>query len=606
MRRNTLITTLACMLLATSAGASSWRDDLEPISGEDWNRERAAHLLARAGFGGTPEEVAALASLPPEQAVRKLVRWQDQPSAPSAPFAESKIFPSDDFVPPQDGDLETIFLKAALLRRGLGVKISWDFDEPWLQPVFDQFFYLLFANILEMGRVAHWQADRMLKTQRPLEEKLALFWHGHFATSNEKVRDYRKMMRQWDLFRAHGNGSFRQLLLGICRDPAMLVYLDGQRNVRGQPNENFAREILELFSLGVGNYSETDIKEAARAFTGWGLDDNDFDRSFWRHDHGQKTVLGRTGRLDGEDVVDAILAQPAAAHFISEKLYRYFVREDPSPELQRELAKALRTNGYQIAPLLEKIFLSRDFYSSETVGSRVKSPVELMVSTYRKLGLQEVPSAPFFANTTGDMGQALYQPPNVAGWKGGRTWINPSSLILRQNFARHVLFPQEISPLEKSLLEILVAGAVGQETYEQLQRMAAEGDRTSAPQMSMADMGFAQVEQAGGEAFNFAWAIYNGVEKAVGAVHLDFAGVARFSLTEMLAKAGIDDVEGAVAYLTDRFLDRAPRPEDRALLVAHLRSLTHSPSLDLESADTERGLRELLHLILSMPEYQLS
>ena len=146
----------------------------------------------------------------------------------------------------------------------------------WLQPVVDQGYYLRFSNNGEIGRVAAWFAERMLVTRRPLEEKIALFWHGHFATENDKVRDYRKLMAQWDLYRKSGTGNFRDLLLAMNRDPAMLIYLDGQKNVKGHPNENYARESLELFSLGVGNYTEKDIQEAARAFSGWGLDANKF------------------------------------------------------------------------------------------------------------------------------------------------------------------------------------------------------------------------------------------------------------------------------------------------------------------------------------------
>jgi hypothetical protein len=600
-------TLLASPLLASPSGAeTTWQGDLQPITAAEWNADRAAHLLERAGCGGTPDEIAELAALKPEEAVRKIVRWQAQPNVPLAPFLASNVFPSDDFVPPLDGDLERLIVRAIVFRGGLGVDVGWNFDEPFLQGFFDQFFYLLFANSIEMTRVAHWQANRMLRTKRPLEEKLALFWHGHFATANEKVRDYRKMMRQWDLFREKGNGPFRELLLGVCRDPAMLIYLDGQRNVRGAPNENFAREIMELFSLGVGNYSEADIQDAGRAFTGWGLAGNEFDHSFWSHDHGKKTVLGRTGRLEGEDVVDAILEEPAAARFLTAKLYRYFVREELEAATHEALAATLRDNGYETAALLERIFLSRDFYSNATKGARIKSPVELIVSTYRRLGLDEVPGAPYFSTTAGAMGQDLYMPPNVAGWKGGRTWINPSTLILRQNFARHLLFPQELPRLEKSLMETLVVATVGQDVYDQMQRLAAEGDRSRPPTMSMQDMGFARVEDAGGEAVNFAWAIYNGAEKAVGALRFDVPPVASFRLAEMLASADARTADAAVEYLTHRFLSVPARDADRRALVRHLEKLTGGAQLDFESDATEKHLREVLHLILSMPEYQVT
>ncbi len=591
---------------ALTPGESDWRDDLTPLGDAEWSRERAAHLLERAGFGGTPEEVDAWAALGPQAAVEKLVRWQSQPNRPLAPFLHSGIFPSEDFVPPGDGDLERIVLRAALFRRGLGVKIRWNFDEAWLQPLFDQFFYLLFANAGEMTRVAHWQAERMLRTRRPLEEKMALFWHGHFATSNEKVRDYRKMKRQWELFREKGNGPFGELLLGICRDPAMLVYLDGSQNVRGSPNENFAREIMELFALGVGHYGEADVKDAARAFTGWGLDGNDFDRSFWRHDRGKKQVLGRRGRLDGEDVVEVILEQPEAARFLATKIYRYFVREDPSPAVIDALAADLRENHHDVGRLLERIFRSRDFYSDATVGTRIKPPVELIVSTYRKLGLDEVPGAPFFSTTAAAMGQELYMPPNVAGWKGGRTWINPSTLMLRQNFARHLLFPQEIPPLEKSLMETIVVAVVGQDLYDQMKEMAASGDRSHPPRVGMEDMGFARVQELDTNAFSLPWAVYNGAEKALGAVRFDIAPIARFRISDDLKEAGVSDASGAVRYLSERFLRVPLRAADRRALESRMRELAGGKRLDLDDPATERGLRELLHLLMSLPEYQLS
>ena len=230
----------------------------------------------------------------------------------------------------------------------------------------------------------------MLKTSRPLQEKLVLFWHGHYATSNEKVRDYRKMMGQFSMLREKANGNLRHLLIIVGKDPAMLIYLDNRQNYKGHPNENFAREVMELFSLGTGNYTEQDIKEVARAFTGWSLDNDGvgFLNRANLHDEGEKTILGRTGKFKGEEAIDILLAQPACAQFISRKLYRFFVRDELSPELAEELATSLRTHKYEIAPFLEQIFLSRDFYSNASYATQIKSPVQLVVSTYKKLGLR--------------------------------------------------------------------------------------------------------------------------------------------------------------------------------------------------------------------------
>ena len=184
--------------------------------------------------------------------------------------------------------------------------------------------------------------------------------------------------------------------MAVAQDPAMLSFLDAGVNVKGASNENFAREIMELFTMGVGHYTEKDIREAARAFTGWNYVDLKFVVNKDQHDDGEKTFLGKTGRFDGVDVIDIIMQQPATADFIAGKIYRYFVRQDLSPELQKQLGAVLRQNKYEIAPLLEKIFLSRDFYSPASVGTRIKSPVELVVNTYKKLGLKSIPGVPGF------------------------------------------------------------------------------------------------------------------------------------------------------------------------------------------------------------------
>jgi len=479
----------------------------------------------------------------------------------------------------------------------------------WLQPIIDAGYYYRFSNNGEITRVAVWEAQRMLLTERPLEEKLALFWHGHFATENDKVRDYRKMMAQLDLYRANGNGNFRDLLLGICKDPAMLIYLDGRSNVKGHPNENFSREILELFSLGVGNYTEKDIQESARAFTGWSLDGNKFTKSVALHDDGQKTVFGKTGNFDGEQVVDLILQQEAAARFISRKLYRFFVRDEISPALETRLASILRTNNYSITPLLEAIFLSRDFYSAASVATQIKNPVHLIVSTYRKLGLKELPGAPSFSGTTAQLGQQIFAPPNVAGWKGGRTWINPSTMLQRGNFARYVLFPREIPPPTRRPLDF-VGDIIGQAAYHQLTEMARRGDFTSSPSMSaeasMQESGFTRRTSTNNETYNLFRGVYNGAIKTFQVYKPDPPIPARVDLAGMIRLAGAKDASGAVNYLARRFLRVAPREGDRQALITYLKQRLETNEIDYNRQGLETDLREVLHLIMSLPEYQLA
>ena len=245
----------------------------------------------------------------------------------------------------------------------------------------------------------------MLTTKRPLEEKLTLFWHGHFATGDAKVRDYRMMLRQNEMLRANASGRLRELLVGILEDPAMLVYLDNGENVKSHPNENFGRELLELFTMGVGNYTERDVREAARSFTGWTNDVLAFKFDNEQHDFGEKTFLGKTGPLNGEDVIDTILAQPVTAEYrLREALPVLRARRGVARRPRPSSAARFRESGYQIKPLLKRIFLSKDFYSPASMATQIKSPVVLVVSTYKKMGLRELPTIPDFGRLTAGLG----------------------------------------------------------------------------------------------------------------------------------------------------------------------------------------------------------
>ena len=353
-----LVSALALTSLSTSAqnpDFAPWANDLTPIAPTDWNYARAAHLIERAGFGAPPEEIARLAKLTPRQAVDELVDYQSiRQDLP--PFDESLIWdPGMDPFPPSRAEAVRIARERGV---GLGEPVLPPGTQRRLQPVVDKFFYSLLANGIETQRLGLWWANRMLASKRPLEEKLTLFWHGHFATGQNKVRDYRMMLRQNELFRAQASGRFRDLLVGILKDPAMLVYLDNGENIKSHPNENFGRELLELFTMGVGNYSEHDVREAARAFTGWTNDVLEFKFDAAQHDPGTKTFLGKTGALDGEDIVDTILAQPVTAEFITAKVYRFLVRDEIAPAVKTELARTYRDSGYDLKPLLKRIFLS--------------------------------------------------------------------------------------------------------------------------------------------------------------------------------------------------------------------------------------------------------
>ena len=424
-------------MLRSAAGPASWQNDLTAITASDWNYDFAAHLLERAGFGGSPEEIDALARLTPSEAVRRLVFFQNIPNN-LPPFDESGIH--DPGLEPFPESRPAVTKMAKDKGEALGIKVKAGGDRP-LQPIVNEFFYWLRASVLETQRVGYWWANRMVATHHPLEEKIALFWHGHFAVNEAKVRDYRKTLGQLELFHKYGTGSFHDLLIAVAQDPAMLSFLDAGVNVKGAPNENFAREIMELFTMGVGNYSEKDIREGARAFTGWNYVDLKFVVNKEQHDDGSKTFLGQTGNFDGVDVINIILKQPVTSRFIAGKIYRYFVRQEIAAETQDKLGTVLRSNDYKIASLLETIFLSRDFYSQASVGTQIKSPVQLAISTFKKLGLTEVPGVPDFNIATGTLGQRLFAPPTVAGWSEGRSWITPGLLLERGNFIRDVLFP---------------------------------------------------------------------------------------------------------------------------------------------------------------------
>ncbi len=282
-----------------------------------------------------------------------------------------------------------------------------------------------------------WWLNRMLRTNRPFEEKMALFWHGHFATSVGKVPPA-QMVAQIDTFRQLGLGRFPALLSAVTRDPAMLIWLDNRVNAKAHPNENYAREVMELFALGLGNYTEDDVKEAARAFTGWTLDRAQqpiFVAA--RHDDGVKTVLGRTGTFGADDVIAIIVAQPVHQRFITRKLLEFFVYSDPEPELVEALAQTYALSGFDLAKTTGAILRSNVFYSTRAYRAIPKSPIELAIGTLRYVGATAVP--PNLVYQLARMGQEPLNPPSVKGWDAGPQWINTSTLLARFNFVNALI-----------------------------------------------------------------------------------------------------------------------------------------------------------------------
>jgi uncharacterized protein (DUF1800 family) len=283
---------------------------------------------------------------------------------------------------------------------------------------------------------------RMIDTPHSLLERMTLFWHDHFATSDAKVKNVVLMARQNALIRRHALGNFKALLAEMGRDPAMLLWLDSAVNRKAHPNENYAREVMELFALGRGHYSEKDIQEAARALTGGFIQGDEYKDVAAQHDDGPKTILGQTGRYRGEDVPRILLEQPACAEFLCNKLFGLFVSEVdvPSRELIAPLADALRQSGYEIRVPVRMVLRSRLFHDAGVRRRRVKSPAELAVGTIRALEvLHPTVSADALADACVRMGQSLYAPPSVAGWDGGPAWINTTTTLARTNFALGLL-----------------------------------------------------------------------------------------------------------------------------------------------------------------------
>ncbi len=417
-------------------------DSLEPIRPAEFGIDEARHLLSRAGFGGSPGQLRTLADWGPEKSVDYLLNFEAAPGEP----ADEGAFDRDIMRPPNAEERQA-------QRRAAAAR-----DEETLAQIRVRRQNAEQADREQVRAMQRWWLKRMIETGRPLEEKLTLFWHGHFATSYRTVEDSFLLYKQNLLFRKHAAGNFGELLFGIVRDPAMINYLDNNDSRRNKPNENLAREIMELFSLGVGNYTEQDIKEGARALTGYTYKDNDFEFDRGNHDTGNKAILGRVGSLDGEDLVKAILEKRECARFIALKLYRFFAHDHPSgraavdqaaKDVVKSLGDTLLRSKYELKPVLRRLFLSRHFYDPALRNQQIKSPVQLLVGTIRALGTP-ARDLKTLLDASNMMGQNLFHPPSVKGWDGGRSWMNTSTLFVRQNTLVYLLTgkrPQGRDPL---------------------------------------------------------------------------------------------------------------------------------------------------------------
>jgi uncharacterized protein (DUF1800 family) len=580
-----------------SPGPAAWKDDLTPIASTDWNYDRAAHLLAHAGFGGTPQEIDALATAGLDAAVRSLVHYERIPNPAMQPFVESGLWDPSLAAFPESRPEATD--RAERIGESMGIAVKPQGNRP-VQPVSDRFFYWLRATMLETRRLGYWWANRMLQTTHPVEQKMALLWHGHFATHENKVRDYRKMVQQIDLFEKGATGNLRDLTIKVAQNPAMLYFLDAQYNVKGAANENFAREVMELFTMGVGNYSERDVRECARAFTGWYFDDLAFKVEPRKHDGDTKTFLGRTGNFDGVEVLKIIFEQPVTAEFLAGKIYRFLVRDEISPELRRKLGTVLRDNNYEVKPLLTVIFSSKDFYSQASYGGHIKGPVEHLVSMIKQLGAGEIPGVPDFNQSTIAMGQHLLNPPSVAGWAGGKAWITPGLLIARGNVARDVLIP-DMTGFRDWNFNAGSDNVLGQRLRDGLDVGAATAVNDPS-RMSAFDM--AALERD--EKFNTRISGYVGWEQAARKLIPTPRRAAQFDLSAMVSDSGAKTAADAVDYLLWRMLRVPVAQSTRDALVTFLTKELGTDSVERAKSYMEDGLRLTMHLIMSTPEYHIT
>jgi uncharacterized protein (DUF1800 family) len=410
---------------------------MKPLAPAAFGYDQARHLLWRAGFGGTPRQIQTLASWGPEKSVDYLLNFdQVAYDAPGKDLFDRDIMrpPSEEerrmYAMAQRNKDEDVLAQARLRRQEMQRK-----------------------DRQQIAEVQKWWLKRMIESPRPAEEKLTLFWHGHFATSYRTIENSYHMFLQNEMFRKNAAGSFRDLLRGIIRDPAMLAYLNNNQSRKNHPNENLAREIMELFGLGIGNYTEKDIKEGARALTGYTFKDDQFEFDKRNHDEGNKTILGRTGPMDGEDFVEAILAHPGCAYYISRRLYHFFVAELPPLEhttsgdteldpgmrgVIREMAQTMVNAKYELRPVLRRLWLSEHFYSPRLMNEQIKSPATLVVGAIRSLNTP-ARDVGILNDAMDLMGQSLLFPPSVKGWDGGRSWINTSTLFVRQNIMAFLL-----------------------------------------------------------------------------------------------------------------------------------------------------------------------
>lgn len=414
-----------------------FRSTIDPLNPNEFDERKAQHLLQRAGFGGTEQQFKTLAEMGLEKAVDYIVEFQDLPN--NSPV-ELDAFDKDIMRPRSQSEQQTFR------------KVRESGDETQLEMLRQDRQRRQRADRQQIAQMEQWWFKRIVESSRPLEEKMTLFWHGHFATGYRAIEDSFHMFQQNNFFRENALGNFKQdLVRGIIHDPAMIKYLNNDQNKKGSPNENLARELMELFTLGEGEgYTEDDIKEGARTLTGFNFEDDTFAFRARQHDTGTKSIFGRRGTYDGDDFVDLIFTRRSVSTYIIEKLYRYFVNDLPHGQTKdttlytKQLANLFKSRDWELKPIIKTMFLSEHFYAEENMNAIIKSPIQLIVQALRSLNPPSRDKVVQTLVVASDlMGQRLFAPPSVKGWDGGRSWINTSTMFMRQNTMLYLLTGQK-------------------------------------------------------------------------------------------------------------------------------------------------------------------
>ncbi len=568
--RNTMIPALLTLALSI-APASATGSEAVP-----WSARNAEHLLNRAGFGARPAEIEAAVAAGFDATLQRVLAPSTDWEMPSYERIDEPSKKELDGLPKEEQD-----------------KLRREARE---------------ADRRQMLETTGWWFREMETSDAVLLEKMVLFWHGFFTTSIEETKRSFLVLQQHEFLRRNALGSYADLLRGIARDPAMLVYLDNNVNKKGKPNENFARELMEIYSLGEGNYTEVDVKEAARALTGRGSGrDGSYEFNARQHDDGEKTVLGTTGKLDGDQLVEILLKQDACPRWVARRLITWFEGVEPEPARLAEYARYLRAEKYEIRPFLKKLFSDPRFYRDEIVGARVLGPIEYMVGTARRTQI-DVPPGLLGAGAA-LLGQRVFSPPSVKGWDEGYAWITTSTLMQRGNLAGLMLGVVKVADV-MSLADVeaeMAAESAGTMQGDGPMRPGASDEPGMQPTGGATDPGAKpaakpaikpKLPKAGGPAMD----ILKRIEGS------GWYPLVNFRVRMEKAGACND------AQIVDRMLDdllaiSAPadtRERMRAFLAEERKQRQIADGALLETGATaERILRRMAHLILSLPEAQL-